>query len=621
MIHPAEDIYRFRQLVQNKLIDKYFNKDNTTLSFNTSIKWIRPTISKDYIFEYDDTYKLFEIRVPLNYTHWRQDPKNKIESPIVFKEQLSYKSFEQVGENKYVFELNRLHVLPILGYRYTKKTDDVTLTLIKKLTSSWIDENPFLHSINWKSGIEVGIRSVNIIVLRDLLQDSLGKDLDNKIDKLLGQSYYYLKNHLSLFSSGNNHLIGELLGLIIIGITSNFNHNQKEVEYFIGRYEEEILKLTNIDGGLKEQSTYYHATVLNSTFVVLHFINKINISPSKVFLERVMGMTLFLDIMTLGGEKDIHVGDKDDSNLIYDVFDKDFNLYTSLLYSGKRIFPRIKYKFFDENRIVNDFINHILYDELSFDIPNQEFTSIIDDENFLYLQKTGYFLFYKEEFKIYFDVGNLGFEPLSAHGHSDLLHFTIWYKGKPFIVDAGTYQYNPSMIFWRNYFRGITAHNTISINGENHSKALGSMMWGKTPTIRINNYGSDSKITYCEATHNGFSIGEHKRRIEVSRDKIALLDNVWVTKKSRLDFFLHFHPDFECEVVDNSLLVYNKNSRTLIAEIKNKYFNNAKIIKGDNNMPLGWYSDSYDFKIATNTLKLSLDFSNEIDLETVIQFI
>ena len=84
------------------------------------------------------------------------------------------------------------------------------------------DQNPFLKSINWKNGLEAGIRITNLIYARKILLLYIlriqTKQTNKIIDELAFYHFQFLINHLSLYSSANNHLLFELMGIFIIAV-------------------------------------------------------------------------------------------------------------------------------------------------------------------------------------------------------------------------------------------------------------------------------------------------------------------------------------------------------------------------------------------------------------------
>jgi len=618
MKHPEEDFYRVKQIIQNRILDRFFaNRQEDVFIYQNNLS-LAP--ADDYIIRLKNSYSIFQVNIPLDYHNWLIEPKNKIESPVTFKGKIDYKNFETAGENKYIFELNRLHILPALAYcKKQNPQDNTTLKLLTTLISSWIKQNPYLHSVNWKSGIEVAIRSFNLLSVRMLLSDvSPASEICKKIDFTLGLHYRFLKQHLSLYSSANNHLIAELVGLVTISSVYNFDEVRKDKKFYFEFFQKELLKQTYNDGGSKEQSVHYHAAVLNASFMVLHFGLNAKQKPSNIFLKRLKAMCIFLDEWTQGGKVDSVFGDKDDSNIVYDVFNKEFNLYQSLLYRGLNIFPDIRYSFFPGDNYKIDFINALFPATYKFDLAAESYKKT---DQYIYFDSSGYFIFKQKNKNIclYFDVGSFGYKPIAAHGHSDLLHFTLWINGSPFIVDTGTYQYHNKYIEWRNYFRGITSHNTISVNGEDHAKSLGAMMWGKLHDVEVKAFGSDDCTAFCIAEHNAFNnkngVIKHRRKIDCSDEKILITDNLIGKGNYEMKFFLHFHPSINVELDNNCLILTNKKNKV---KLINKSFFDAQLYFGNEQEMLGWYSSSYDFVLPTYSLLVKKEIADSEEFLTNI---
>ena len=60
--------------------------------------------------------------------------------------------------------------------------------------------------------------------------------------------------------------------------------------------------------------------------------------------------------------------------------------------------------------------------------------------------------------------------------HADLLHLDLWYEGKNFALDAGTYRYTAPPP-WNNSLSKTCVHNTASINGQDQMKKAGRFLW------------------------------------------------------------------------------------------------------------------------------------------------
>ena len=84
----------------------------------------------------------------------------------------------------------------------------------------WISNNPAKIGVNWLSSLEISIRSISWIWAVHFFKDSVHfrPELAAQILKYLFLSARHIETYLSTYFSSNTHLIGEALGLYILGI-------------------------------------------------------------------------------------------------------------------------------------------------------------------------------------------------------------------------------------------------------------------------------------------------------------------------------------------------------------------------------------------------------------------
>jgi len=631
MQHPKEDIYRIRQQIQYHIIDRYKRK---FLPIAPSPFYKLRPFSKNpswKISKFKLEHKIFNITIDLNQPIlWRKDYKNNIVSTKYFSSNIKKSDFINYGEIKYVFELNRFHHLPYLAYAYIQTKDSSIIGIIRTHINDWIEQNPYLNSINWTSGIEVSIRVVNWIFTRIILSDQIEDvEIINTLDEWIWLHFIYLKNHLSKYSSANNHFIAELLGIIAITSTYKFRNSEKYLYKYFSIIENEIINQTYIDGHNKEQSFRYHAATMNSIFAVLFFIRDKKFNFQQSVKQRIYNMA---KIIKEHLDKDcnfIDFGDNDDSELLVDKNDIKYHLYYSLLTSSAIYFKNPSLLC---DHSYYDFRNQLLFGNEGFKtfealnkIYRKKKNKYLDEYNKTKIYpESGYLIIKDDQTQFIFDFGSIGFSNLAAHGHSDLFHFTFSYDGIPFVIDSGTYQYHSRYKKWRKYFRGAMSHNTISIDNFDQAKQAGSMAWLKKPSISHVKYNISGNKLFCEAIHNGYQRQNlnvlHKRKINYNKSEkeYSIIDILTSKDKHKATFLLHLHPDLDSVLLSGNRLILTKSNRIVV--IENDRFLNAQLFKGDSKRPLGWYSFSYDHKIPTWTLKLDINFNKELTLNTFITF-
>jgi len=631
MEHPNEDIYRLNQLVQHYISDKLVKKQKVlakyaNYSFNTFNEYYSKDILESLLNE-TNNYKVFPlydftIEDITKVNNWHGDLKTGISPKTEFCHSIPFQNFEKSGDFRYISVLSRLHHFPFFAALSYLKPEENFEKLIEKQIIEWQEQNPYLYSINWRSGIEVGIRSINLIFTRLFISD---ENLKIQLDELIILHYNYLINHLSLYSSANNHLLAELSGIFIITAFYQFKGSEKWNKKAFELLIRELFLQTHNDGFSKEQSSHYHAEVINMYLLVLSIAKKKGISLKDGVLAQIGKMGDFLQFLL--AEKSLEVipiGDSDEGELLFPYFDKKYNIYGSILNDVAWLLNDIKY-LSTYNRL--DARNYFIQGEDGF---RQSLISLASNNkkgNTLktrLFKESGYCFFIENDTKLCFDVGDIGLGKLAAHGHSDLLHFTLDYNGFPFIVDSGTYQYHAHYTFWRNYFRGITAHNTISVNNRDHAQSAGRMIWLQHPKVTNVKFNESDTDIYCEATHNAFLNNErtiHSRKIGYNKleHSYTIVDILECEEKNSLNFYLHFHPSLQAVHEDTSIILINPNNLRVV--LINNYFSEAKLITGDKSMPLGWFSDSFNKKIPSTTLLLEFELQKgKNEIETLISF-
>nr|WP_298792853.1 alginate lyase family protein [uncultured Allomuricauda sp.] len=611
--------YRLPQALQSKIFGRVQARQTPKpLKADSNFEIIRYSVdSLEKLFEVSPIstrYNFFNVEVDiLKIKDWRKDFHNEISSPIKYYGSLNRQDFKKNGDVKIVSELSRLHFLPFLSLKYLESKEDEYLNGIQATLTTWNAQNPYLKSINWTSGIEVAIRSVNLIYSHMALKqaDKFPDKLEKELLSLLSFNYQFLKNHLSLYSSANNHLTAELMGLVAISTYCVFG--QKERNKWKTLLFREVMSQVNKDGVHMELSTRYHAEVTDQLLIALHFLSGIGIQIPAEIENRHKKMFEFIEHVTYHDIETVF-GDSDEGYVIEPYFVNNFSLYKSQLASSNHLYES---SYNSSNTI--DFRNYLIFGE-SFHVSEKK-SALVDT----FFKSSGYCFMYDHMhgIKLSFDVGEMGDNVSSAHGHSDMLHFTLQQHGLAFIIDPGTYQYHSRESFWRDYFRGITAHNTISINGQHHAVMNNRMSWIAKPKAPEATVSFSSKKSTCSGKHTAFlNQGViHQRVVTLNRKEgqVVILDSLEKENDEEViaSIFFHVHPDAQMGHDGNSIKIKHLDAEL---ELKNNEFCNAKIFDGDDQVPMGWFSPKYNLKQKTKTICINLEVVKSIELETYISY-
>lgn len=563
-----------------------------------------------------------EIEDIFDIKNWRRDYLNNIDSELKYYFLIDKQNYNLFGDIKYVWELSRFYHLPILAINSVQNHDKELANKIQNQLKEWINQNPYLMTINWKSGIEIGIRLINWSISISILNKKgyLNESFKNIYRKSVFEHAYYLKFHLSKYSSANNHLIAELVGLMFAGHHLGNKIGDKWFDYAYNELAKQIDNQFMSDGGNREQAIHYHTLTLDLYQVAYKLLQNRGEKISENLSERIEIAGDFLENYFKHLGANIEFGDSDSSFVLYNPFDKDFDHYESVITTSSIEFSDKRTILTKNKRI--DFRNQLFYSNKKLNKINYKQLKGEKSFSYKYLEDSGYFFIKNKKTKVVFDVGFLGMGKMAAHGHADALHVSLSMNNQPILVDPGTYQYHRKYEKWRNYFRSTAAHNTITINGMSQAELLGRMNWGKRYNVNIEEvYDSNDKFI-AVASHDGYKSQKtdvfHRRRVIVNKesDVINIDDDLKGKEEFQYDFHLHFHPSVtDIELLSNMVVIKTGKQKLVI---ENERFKNAKLFYADKSIPLGWYSPNYDELIPTNTLKLQGNCTEFHSLKTKI---
>lgn len=554
-------------------------------------------------------YSFFDVSLVLNeIKEWNYDYKNNIASENKFYLFINRQNIEEYGDVKYVSELSRFHFLPFFALKWRRTKDERYINFISHSIDSWNKSNPYLWSINWTSGIEVAIRAINTVFTYLILEDN--NQLRDKLRNLLEKSYHFLKNHLSLYSSANNHLIAELSALNILSVIFTNDDIVAESNKWKRMFFSEILKQINKDGVSMELSTRYHAEVLDYITNTFVFLKKAHVIIPKEIFDRLRGSAQFLLHVSYNDNK-VEFGDNDEGYVINPYFEKDFEYYISIYNSIKFLLG--------EGIISNlDARNKLLFADSRLKFSKE--STLIKDQIF---SDSGYLFLYdhSNKTKFSFDFGMIGDHINAAHGHSDIFHFNLESNGLKYLVDSGTFQYHRKFSEWRDYFRSSAAHNTISINQNFHGTIGGRMLWLTQPEKpEVLDYRRTGNIYFSSRVRLNGATWEREFTLDKTKKEILICDKIFPEERVNIFYFLQFNPLIqEISSGKNSIRLHKDESNYLDIEFNFKDF---EIFNGNkDDRIIGWNSECFGTKQESKVLFYHCVTKETKIIETKISYI
>ncbi|MEP6811947.1 MAG: alginate lyase family protein [Actinomycetota bacterium] len=126
---------------------------------------------------------------------------------------------------------------------------------------------------------------------------------------------------------------------------------------------------------------------------------------------------------------------------------------------------------------------------------------------------------------------------LPAHAHADALSFQLWWRGRPVVVDPGTYTYEPGPD--RDWFRSTRAHSTVTVDGRDQFRLWGAFRSGPLPKVSLR-YARDGAVEASVVLPRRV---RHVRRIEWNDGEISVLDGLEGRGRHRAESTVLWAPD------------------------------------------------------------------------------
>ena len=163
------------------------------------------------------------------------------------------------------------------------------------------------------------------------------------------------------------------------------------------------------------------------------------------------------------------------------------------------------------------------------------------------LSSSGYYVMRDGDDAIVIDCGEVGPSYQAGHAHCDTLGYELAIGGKRLIVDSGVYDYEAGPR--REYVRGTSAHNTVSIDAREQSEIWGVFRVGHRARPILAEFHSDSPdgVLRFEGAHDGYRrFGQHvvhRRSVTYTAGKWVIEDTVEGDGSHLIESRIHLAPE------------------------------------------------------------------------------
>lgn len=563
--------------------------------------------------------------------NWSCDYKSGKQAPVRFYADIDYADASAIGDVKYIWEINRHQFLAFWAREYSATHDPELATAVVRIIVHWISENPQFIGINWASSLEHALRILSWGIALELCGDAEAvKQSRELINDSVAQQARFIRTTLSVYSSANNHLMGELVGLLAAAwYFPAISHAQEYVEFAQRRIIAEAFRQNNPSGVNREQAIYYHHYVLEYQLTALALLRRMGREVPDEYVDLCRRMTQFLGAMTDDCGNPFEIGDRDDGTVTGLNQGTGVGVFESLLWSGWRVFgddgfaahaaricasrgakpacdPRTVYWFGDK----------------PFQHSGQRSAIVAEPDIKVLFSSPEYFISRYGDYSLCFRAGNFGYPAIAAHAHCDQLSICLKHGCDEILTDSGTYCYQDDER-WRRYFRGTSAHNTVRVDGKDQAEYGGPFLWKSHANASPIVHEDRSGITFVKASHFGYrrlsGSTSHTRTILQAKAILSVHDDLRSALPKTYELFWNLGPEVAFQslsdqrkletprgtVFSSSWSVYENQRKLLVLTIQSDTPFEAAIRTADDQSPAGYFSRRFGEKRGISQLCIS----------------
>lgn len=433
---------------------------------------------------------------------WQTDVLHGKRAPRKPWFKIKYLDFNEVGDSKLTWELNRHQHFVTLAKAYRLTGDEKFVREILAQWTHWHKQNPYPMGVNWASSLEVGLRSLSWIWTYFLLHGCplFTTAVREQWWRALSLNGRHLETYLSTYFSPNTHLIGEALALFFIGtLVPGLQSATRWRQHGWAILEAEAVTQVRKDGFYFEQTTYYHVYALDMFLHarILAALNEIPISSEfDQILQRMLNALLLLGRAGVAPT----MGD-DDGGRLFDPRRNQAEHLLDPLAAGAVLCQRGDFKSLagaprEETLWLLGVKGLAEFDSLPTAKPFGVSTGLVD---------SGFLLMAEEESgqQLVIDAGPLG-AGSGGHGHADALSISLVRNGRNLLIDPGTFEYVGDRDE-RARLRSTGAHNTMQVDGRDQADQSGPFSWQSLPRVKVEQWFTGKQFDLFQGSHDGYS--------------------------------------------------------------------------------------------------------------------
>ena len=523
---------------------------------------------------------------PVTGYHWPASPGHRINHRVA------------TSDPKWIWELNRLQHLPVLAQAWLFTGEPRYAETAFADLDSWLDQNPIGTGIAWRGAFEPGVRAISVAIALQGLRNSSAMTTERyrQVVRMLDASARYCWTARSRFSSANNHLVGELAGLVVVHLlfpelAAPASLHERAVDMLAAEAERLILP----DGAGAEQSISYQIFATELLAVVVVLLQRGGEHVPSELVEALDRGAQYLVSLVGSEDPDPRYGDDDDSFALRLGAERKRTVRQHLgvvaAITGNATAAR-----YGEKTMATAWIGNALRTDVggigsgvgSRETPPSGFAP----NGGLAILRCG-------RVRVTMDVGPLGYLSTAAHGHADALALTLSAEGRELVVDPGTASFygNPAV---RSVHRGTRVHSTVCVDDVDQSAVGGPFYWRHHAEITL--HAVDLVNGVVDAEHDGYRRLDdpvvHRRWLVAPPDDATVIVVDLVDGRAEHDVAVSWplHPELESTATRHGQVV----TRAGTGVMELCYAATAPLeleqIRAQTDSHLGWWSDRLEVR-------------------------
>jgi hypothetical protein len=407
---------------------------------------------------------------------WHRDAASGAEvKPDGLAHQLNHRALPDGADARTIWEINRWSEMVRLGMHARINGDVEALRAAIAWLEDWCDRNPVGRGINWTSPLEAGLRLINFAWFDALVHDSscatdqLKLAQQHLARRIVPAHAAWVWRYRSFGSSANNHLLGELVGLL--HAVKRWPALEKEIvtaESLWDQIARCVLEQFAEDGGNKEQALHYH---LFAWEMAWHAARLMRVTEGPV-MERLRKAAEFFVQVAHEGEQ-WEYGDNDDAQIV------PLTLHRERAVAEWRAW------------MCGAAGDSAHSETLGYWLGGLPVRGGRPVEGWWHAPESGMIVCQRDGWKLRIDASPLGFGAMAAHGHCDALHVSIWDGPHALVIDPGTGGYY-GMKDLRAALAAWDVHNGPEpLAGFRTPKRMGAFLWQEaheTPQVELRSH-------------------------------------------------------------------------------------------------------------------------------------